>query len=97
MTDYTHKRPRFMKDGVMAYPKRGWEPPPVPAGYRRKSDNLRSADAWIFIPLLPECRHRQRTVSYGPCGAASITYTCQGVALVDLSCCHTCEERTDGV
>lgn len=29
----------------MVYPKRGWEPPPVPSGYKRKSDNLRQVHA----------------------------------------------------
>ncbi len=97
MSDPTHGRPRIMVDGVMTYPKRGWEPPPVPAGYRRKSANLRTADAWIFIPLLPVCEYRIQTISYGSCGAASITYTCKGNPLVDLSGCHTCKERLDGV
>ena len=97
MPDTTHGRPRIMKDGVMTYPKRGWEPPPTPAGYRRKTTNLRSSDVWIFIPLLPMCHHRIQTISYGSCGAASITYTCKDNPLVDLSGCHTCQEKTDDV
>lgn len=86
-------RPRFMPDGVIVYPKRGWEPPPVPIGYRRKSENLKSVDAWIFIPTMPICLQRTHEVEYGHCGACKITYYCQrdkGVRIHDLSTCNKC-------
>lgn len=86
-------RPRFMSDGVIAYPKRGFEPPPVPPGYRRKSEDLKSSDAWILIPTLPACPQRTHEVEYGTCGACKITYYCQrdkGDRIHDLSTCNKC-------
>jgi hypothetical protein len=89
-----HGRPRIMTDGVIAYPKRGWEPPPVPEGYRRKCADLKNSDAWIFIPVLPNCPQRTHEVEYGHCGACKITYFCQrdkGARIYDLSTCNKCQ------
>ncbi len=44
-------------DGTLVYNKEGWEPPPVPPGYHRKSEDLTSRDAWIFILDKPLCKH----------------------------------------
>ncbi len=52
-----HMIPRLLPDGVLVYPKKG-TPPPVPEGYRRKSDNLTSPDAWIMLPLWRDCPFR---------------------------------------
>jgi hypothetical protein len=83
-----------MADGVIAYPKRGWEPPPVPVGYRRKSKDLKCSDAWIFIPVLPVCQHRTNEIEYGYCGAVKISYFCtkdtERVRIHDLSTCNKC-------
>jgi len=90
----SHGRPRIMSDGVITYPKRGWEPPSIPAGYRRKTENLKSADAWIFIPILPECQHRPQEIEHGHCGACKITYFCtkgpERIRIHDLSTCGKC-------
>ena len=87
-----HGRPRLLSDGTITYPHRGWEPPPVPAGYRRKSADLKSADAWIMLPVLPACEDRCMTPAFGPCGACKITYTCaKGTPLYDLSTCNRCQ------
>lgn len=71
-----HGRPREILTGELVYPKRGWEPPPVPEGYRRKSDDLRTTDAWVMVPVLPECTKRSEQVTYSRCGAAVYSYLC---------------------
>lgn len=96
----THKRPRLLANGVIAYPMKGWEPPAVPHGYRRKSDNLRSADAWVFIPIMEHCKHRKREITYTPCGNATVTHTCgkkdfQSFGSRVVTFCNTCPEREE--
>jgi hypothetical protein len=86
-----HGKPRIFADGQIAYPKRGWEPPPVPLGYRRKSDDLRSSDAWVFLPVLPPCDHRKSIITYSACGAAKIRYECALKHNTDP--CQTCPEK----
>jgi hypothetical protein len=70
-------RPRKMPDGSLAYPKRGWEPPPSIPGYKRKSSNPHSADAWIFLPVWQPCVYRDEIeVSRRACGCISYSYIC---------------------
>jgi hypothetical protein len=94
--DTTHGRPRFFPDGTIAYPKRGYEPPPIPPGYRRKCADLKNSDAWIFLPVLPACRDRKHEIEYGHCGACKISYYCANnhegikVRIHDLSTCNKC-------
>jgi hypothetical protein len=88
----THARPRLLDGGVIAYPKRGWEPPPVPDGYQRKSQNLQSPDAWIFIPILPACDQRTRNITYSACGAAQVTYRCEQHGEIPIERCQSCRE-----
>lgn len=83
-------KPRIMTDGTICFPKRGFEPPPVPAGYRRKSNNLRNPDAWIMLPILKPCEHRTTSIEYGECGSCTIIYFCKGDRLYDLSKCIKC-------
>lgn len=90
----THARPRIFADGTIAYPKRGWEPPLVPAGYRRKSDDLRSSDAWVFLPVLNPCKHRSKTIKYSRCGAAQVVYDCQFLGQVQPPQCQGCKEHS---
>jgi len=54
--------PRMLPGGIAIYPKKGPFPPPDMEGYQRKSNNPRSVDAWIFIPLWQYCPYRQRKV-----------------------------------
>jgi hypothetical protein len=53
------RKPQLLKDGTIVYTKAetDWEPPPVPVGYKRKSNNPQSSDAWILIPEKPFCIH----------------------------------------
>ena len=83
-------RPNKAADGTLTYPQRGFEPPSVPAGYRRKTTDLKNADAWTFIPILKPCEHRTSKTSTGHCGAQSITYFCKGTKFCDLSKCGKC-------
>jgi hypothetical protein len=86
-----HGRPTKATDGTLVYPKRGWEPPPVPAGYIRKTTDLKSADAWTFIPILPPCEDRTSETETGHCGAQAIKYSCKGRRIHDLSRCIKCQ------
>ena len=80
------ERPREMSDGSLVYIKRGWEPPSVPDGYRRKSENLHSSEAWVMLPILPECSRRWKKTTYSKCGAARITYLCNGKDVTGKEC-----------
>lgn len=95
----THGRPRILADGTMVYPSRGWQLPPVPSGDRRKSEDLRSADTWIFIPTIPRCGYREHQVESSPCGACKITYFCslEGRRTRVVTACITCGKRSDGL
>lgn len=63
---------RFMPDGSIVYPKKGWEPPPDIEGYRRDPGN-----AWVFLPLWPACADRTRTAYMKKCGAYCVIMTCE--------------------
>ena len=89
-----HLKPRIFENGTIAYPKRGWEPPPVPAGYRRKVDDLRSSDAWIFLPDLSPCKNRSKVIKYSACGAANIQYQCELFDHVQPPTCQQCKENS---
>jgi hypothetical protein len=90
-----HGRPRILSDGTITYPKKGWEPPPVPEGYRRKGSNLRSSDAWVFIPVLQECPRRSFHITYTICGAARLSYRCALHGDVKPPQCKSCTEKAD--
>lgn len=64
-------------DGTIIYQKEGWEPPPVPPGYRRQSDDLSSTDAWVLVRETPLCKHvvLHQAVEKS-CGCTSVIYVC---------------------
>jgi hypothetical protein len=84
-------KPTKTVDGRLVYPQRGFEPPPVPAGYIRKTTNMKSPDAWTFIPIIPPCDDRTHETKTGSCGSQSIYYFCRGIAFYDLSRCGRCK------
>ncbi len=88
-----HGRPNKAADGSLTYPQRGFEPPKVPAGYLRKTTNLKSPDAWTFLPILKPCQHRTHETRTGYCGAQAILYFCKGHRFHDLSKCGRCDVR----
>jgi hypothetical protein len=52
--------PRILPNGVAIFPKKGLDPPPEMEGYQRRSPNLKSTDAWSFIPLWQPCSARSQ-------------------------------------
>lgn len=94
ITDKTFARARFLPDGSLVYPKKGFEPPPPIEGYERDKGNK-----WRFIPLWPDCKTRARMLQLKKCGAYSVTMVCtnqecpllqQGLGIQD---CNNCRFR----
>ncbi len=86
-------RPHRMTDGTLVYIKRGWEPPAIPDGYKRKSNDFKSPDAWVMIPILVPCSTRTFMEEKGSCGAVKIMYHCDGKRIRDLTTCHWCDKE----
>lgn len=72
----TFKQPRILEDGTMIYEKVGFEPPSLPPGYKRKSDDPHSEDAWVLVPLWPSCKHRESIWQPAPCGCMGLLTFC---------------------
>jgi hypothetical protein len=93
----TYTQPHRLDDGTLIYPRRGWEPPPPIEGYRRKSNNPRSADAWIFVPCWSDCKFRRsEQVKKEGCRCVTFFHTCTndlvGVGrVVTTSICAHCK------
>lgn len=64
-------RARKLPDGSILYQKKGWEPPPVPDGYKRDPSN-----AWRFVPVYPPCDFRIQAQKMKPCGAIHLITVC---------------------
>lgn len=63
-------------DRILA-PKVGWEPPPVPVGYKRKNDDLTNDEAWEFIPTR-FCLHVKLIETWKPnCGCKRYETVCR--------------------
>lgn len=46
---YEMQRPEVSEDGTVTYHRTSFEPPPSPQfGFKRKSHDLQSNDAWVF-------------------------------------------------
>ena len=93
-------RSRKLDNGTIVYPKRGALPPPPIAGYYRKSDNPRSADAWIFLPDWKACPFRREELIYRDgCNCLAYSFYCvhpeeQGLG-INVTICESCKhERT---
>lgn len=87
-------RPRIYSDGTVVYPKRGWEPPPVPEGYVRKTKNLRSLDAWKFVPKFKLCSHRVFKEGEKSCGCVTMLLHCNRsgeLVKINEAQCQDCE------
>lgn len=82
---------RMMDDGTVVVEKIGWEPPAVPKGYRRKSKDLRSDDAWVLLPEYPECPKRRLILDQARCGKVDVKAICRdGPKMVNLETCRKC-------
>jgi hypothetical protein len=92
-----YNKPRVLANGMLAYPKRGWEPPPLIEGYKRKSDNPRSSDAWILIPIWSTCIFRKQVqVRKEGCHCITMYHVCinENVGkepVVNLNLCSLCK------
>lgn len=91
--------PKIMEDGSLVYPKLGWEPPRAPEGYTRKSDDPKSADAWVFLPQWPPCVDREMANTVLPCGCIKVNPICASLACerhgrrVTVEMCRECPVR----
>lgn len=71
------KEPKLMPDGSIVYEKVGWEIPPPHPGYRRKSNDPNSPDAWVFVPLALPCLDRMMINHIKPsCGCLQVNAIC---------------------
>jgi hypothetical protein len=74
------EQPIIDSKGCIIYPQTGWEPPVVPAGYKRLDENIRSPGAWIFVPDWPTCQDREMANTVRPCGCVQIHAMCMSNA-----------------
>ena len=69
--------PTITDDGTIIYQKEGWEPPPVPPGYQRQSEDLSSRDAWVLVRTTPLCKHVVlHQVKKKSCNCTSVIFVC---------------------
>lgn len=90
-------QPKVMADGSLVYERRAgdWEPPPPHHGYRPKSSDPRSDDAWMLVPVWPVCPFRQMANRVRECGCLRIVAVCTSKesgheGQVDLATCLAC-------
>jgi hypothetical protein len=92
------KPPRVLEDGAIIYEKEGWEPPPVPPGYRRKSDDLSSPDAWILVPEKPLCKQLKLLQVEKECGCIRVSPICAHNGkheIIERERCSQCPHRKE--
>lgn len=71
------RAPVIQEDGTVVYTMVGWEPPAVPPGYKRKSTDLTSPDAWVLIRTEPLCKFcKLKTFKRASCNCVRIVPTC---------------------
>jgi hypothetical protein len=83
--------------GTLTYARTGWEAPPCPPGYIRRSSDLDSDDAWILDPLKPLCKHLKLTpANVGACGYPRVARHCLKIkSFVGPRTCESCRVRGD--
>lgn len=59
LPEVVDEAPAVLPDGTIVFrrPPGSTAPPPVPAGYRRRSSDITSDDAWILVPDFDPCRY----------------------------------------
>jgi hypothetical protein len=92
-------RAEVLPDGTIVYERKpgDWEPPRDHKGYRRKSNDPKSDDAWVFIPDWPQCPNRSlNTQRKTGCGCLLVEMTCKDRRSpsfgkeVELETCQEC-------
>ena len=81
---------------IVTYIQATNEPPPIPEGYKRKSNDPTNPGAWVLIPLGPPCAKMQfrETKSTGGCGCIHLMPICSltgNETTVEL--CKQCPNR----
>jgi len=90
--------PETLVSGEIVYKRIGWEPPPCPEGYERKSDDPQSDDAWRFVSQWKPCIHRQKkTIPRENCNCATIVQECdlKNGTRVSIAVCRECPLREE--
>lgn len=64
-------------NGLLTFPKEGWECPADVEGFQRESNNPNSDKAWIFKSLWPRCPWRLPAPQRLACQKFQITMTCK--------------------
>lgn len=96
------KQPELLQDGTIIYQKdvTDWEPPPAPPGYKRKSDDPKSKDAWILIPEQPFCIYVEfEKKAAASCGCERYNLICthegKRILLLQKETCQECPYRVE--
>lgn len=94
--------PPIIDTNVIIYEKKegDWEPPPLVPGYKRKSDNPKSKDAWVLIPDANFCIHAKLEKNEDPsCGCKRYQLFCvknnNHILLLQLETCQNCPDRIE--
>lgn len=89
--------PEITPLGSLVYPRTGWEPPPCPPGYQRKSDDPKSDDAWVLEPMGTACKHLQISFGeVGACGYPRVRRTCGKIqSFIGPTTCNNCRLREE--
>lgn len=83
--------------GTLVYSLDGWEVPPCPPGYVRRSPDLVSVDVCIFDPIRIPCKHLHlMPADVGACGYHRVKRRCNLIkSYVGSKTCETCVQRED--
>jgi hypothetical protein len=98
MPQKAHMRPPEITPlGTLIYARTGWEAPPVPFGYRRKTSDLSNDDAWVLEPIHSVCKHLELVpAEVGACGYHRVAKRCLLVdSFVGPKTCEFCEKREE--
>ena len=83
--------------GTLIYARTGWEPPPCPLGYIRRSSDVESDDAWVLDPIKVPCKHLSLLpAEVGGCGYHRIKRRCRIIkSFIGPKTCDDCTYRED--
>ncbi len=81
--------------GTLIYTRTHWEPPPCPPGYRARSSDQNSNDAWILEPIDVVCKHLELVPSdTGACGYQRAAKRCKLVqSFIGQRSCSICPRK----
>ncbi len=86
----------YLMNGVLIFPKEGWECPADVPGFERVSNDPHSEGAWTFKPLWPSCPWRLAQVQKLPgCSQqkVNVTMSClKSKQTLKLDDCKNCDE-----